>query len=81
MAVIGRAAPHGMEPLAPESALLKQLKETGRGAVVKARHKLGHEMQMMARSCCGQGNFEHCAQVRAVVKLATCSCRIAPDWC
>jgi len=47
--VIGRAAPRGLELLSPESALLKNLDETGRGALVKARHKLGHELQLMAR--------------------------------
>ncbi len=47
--VVGRLIPHGLEPLAPEAALQRMSKMTGRGVLVKAQHKLGHEMQMMAR--------------------------------
>ena len=48
--VIGRATPNGLELLSPESALLRQWNNAGRGALVKARHKLGHEVQLVARS-------------------------------
>lgn len=48
--VIGRAAPHGLESLGPESALLKRLNEDRRDVLVNARHKLGHEMRVMARA-------------------------------
>jgi len=47
--VIGRAAPAGLELLATESARLKHLNDGGRGALINARHKLGHEMQLIAR--------------------------------
>jgi diguanylate cyclase (GGDEF)-like protein/PAS domain S-box-containing protein len=35
--------------LAPASELLQQTNEAGRGTLLTARHKLGHEMQVMAR--------------------------------
>jgi diguanylate cyclase (GGDEF)-like protein/PAS domain S-box-containing protein len=47
--VTGRALPRGLEPLAPECALQKQQTEPRCGVLVNARHKLGHEMQVMAR--------------------------------
>lgn len=52
--VLGRAIPHGLEPLAPERALQREWEPGaaapgGRGMLVKARHKLGHETQVMAR--------------------------------
>jgi diguanylate cyclase (GGDEF)-like protein/PAS domain S-box-containing protein len=50
VAVMGHALPHGLEPMKPECALNRQSNETGRGTLVKARHKLGHEIQVMARS-------------------------------
>jgi diguanylate cyclase (GGDEF)-like protein/PAS domain S-box-containing protein len=47
--VMGRALPHDLELLEPECALQKPQTETRCGVLVKARHKLGHEMQVMAR--------------------------------
>ena len=48
--VMGRALPHGLEPLEPECALQKQQTEPRAAALIKARHRLGHEMQLMARA-------------------------------
>jgi diguanylate cyclase (GGDEF)-like protein/PAS domain S-box-containing protein len=48
--VVGRMAPHGLESLAPGNTQLKYLHEFGSGALIKARHKLGHEMQVMVRA-------------------------------
>jgi diguanylate cyclase (GGDEF)-like protein/PAS domain S-box-containing protein len=53
--VMGRGIPHGLEPLAPENALQREWRpaagmQLSRGMLVKARHKLGHEMQIMART-------------------------------
>jgi diguanylate cyclase (GGDEF)-like protein/PAS domain S-box-containing protein len=47
--VIGSAAPHGLEPLAAETAQLKHLSDAGRGALINVRHKLGRDMQLIAR--------------------------------
>jgi diguanylate cyclase (GGDEF)-like protein/PAS domain S-box-containing protein len=45
--VIGRALPRGLEPLEPERALQKEWNENVSGVLAKARHKLGHEIQVM----------------------------------
>ena len=52
--VLGGAIPEALEPLAPERLLLGEVgpgaePQTGRGALVRARHKLGHELQAIAR--------------------------------
>jgi diguanylate cyclase (GGDEF)-like protein/PAS domain S-box-containing protein len=47
--VMGRTLPDGLEPLAPECALQNTQMEPRCGILVMARHKLGHEMQMIAR--------------------------------
>jgi diguanylate cyclase (GGDEF)-like protein/PAS domain S-box-containing protein len=47
--VVGRPLPRGLEPLAPECDFRNHRTESARGMLVKARHKLGPEMQMMAR--------------------------------
>ena len=47
--VVGRSIPHGLEPLAPECAMQMQQTEPHSGVLVKAKHKLGHEMQVIAR--------------------------------
>ncbi len=47
--VMGRTLPHGLESLAPQCALQKQQTEPCCGVLVNARHKLGHEMQVMTR--------------------------------
>jgi diguanylate cyclase (GGDEF)-like protein/PAS domain S-box-containing protein len=52
--VLGQAIPEGLGPRAPERLLLGELQastssEPGRGALVKTRHKLGHQMQTIAR--------------------------------
>ena len=46
--VIGRTLPRGLELLEPECALQNSQKETRCGVLVKAKHKLGHEMQLIA---------------------------------
>lgn len=48
--VIGRTLPRGLELLEPECALQNSQKETRCGVLVKAKHKLGHEMQLIARA-------------------------------
>lgn len=53
--VMGHALPHGLGPMAPEYSLLRQWNpaehtRSERGAMVRVRHKLGHEMQLMTRS-------------------------------
>jgi diguanylate cyclase (GGDEF)-like protein/PAS domain S-box-containing protein len=52
--LLGQAIPEALEPLAPERLRMGDVQpgaeaQTGRGALVKARHKLGHEMQAIAR--------------------------------
>jgi diguanylate cyclase (GGDEF)-like protein/PAS domain S-box-containing protein len=47
--VMGRTLPDGLESLAPECARQNTQMEPRCGILVKARHKLGHEMQMIAR--------------------------------
>jgi len=47
--VMGRPLPRGLEPLAPECDFRNHRTESARGMLVRARHKLGPEMQMMAR--------------------------------
>lgn len=47
--VMGRALPHDLEQLEPEGALQKQQSEPRSAELIKARHRLGHEMQLMAR--------------------------------
>lgn len=54
MEMVGRTVPEGLGPRAPERLLLGDLQcsgnaQPGRGALVKTRHKLGHEMQAIAR--------------------------------
>ncbi len=45
--VMGRTLPRGLEPLAAERAQQRECRDSGRGMLVKARHKLGHEFQLM----------------------------------
>jgi diguanylate cyclase (GGDEF)-like protein/PAS domain S-box-containing protein len=49
--VVGRPVPHGLEPLAPESRY-KSIEEAqaGRGVLINARHKLGHQMRTITRA-------------------------------
>jgi diguanylate cyclase (GGDEF)-like protein/PAS domain S-box-containing protein len=52
--LVERPVPHGLGPLAPERALQRELQpnaevQTGRGTLVKARHRLGHELRVIAR--------------------------------
>jgi diguanylate cyclase (GGDEF)-like protein/PAS domain S-box-containing protein len=52
--VLGQAIPEGLEPRIPERLLLGELQagtsaEPGSGALVKTRHKLGHEIRTIAR--------------------------------
>jgi len=54
MEIVGRAIPEGLAPRAPERLLLGDLQagasaQTSRGALVKTRHKLGHEMRAITR--------------------------------
>jgi PAS domain S-box/diguanylate cyclase (GGDEF) domain len=53
--VMGHGVPHGLEPLSPENALQKEWRpaagmQLSRGMLVKARHKLGHEIQVIRRT-------------------------------
>ena len=53
--LMGRGLPHGLDPLQPEFALQKGWRPTpgmhlSHGVLVKARHKLGHEIRVMART-------------------------------
>ena len=52
--LVARPVPHGLEPLAPERAMQRVLQpgaetQAGRGVLVKARHKLGHELRAITR--------------------------------
>jgi diguanylate cyclase (GGDEF)-like protein/PAS domain S-box-containing protein len=47
--VIGRTLPHGLEPLEPDCALQNQQAEIRCGVLIKTKHKLGHETQLIAR--------------------------------
>jgi diguanylate cyclase (GGDEF)-like protein/PAS domain S-box-containing protein len=52
--LVARPVPHALEPLAPERAMQRALQlgaqtQAGHGALVKARHKLGHELQAITR--------------------------------
>jgi diguanylate cyclase (GGDEF)-like protein/PAS domain S-box-containing protein len=52
--LLARAVPEALEPLAPERARRGDLQsgaepQGGRGALVRVRHKLGHEMQAITR--------------------------------
>ncbi len=52
--MLGRPIPEALEPLAPARLLLGELHRdaeprTSRGALVRTRHKLGHELQAIAR--------------------------------
>jgi diguanylate cyclase (GGDEF)-like protein/PAS domain S-box-containing protein len=47
--VMGRALPNGLELLEPERALQNKQLESRCGVLLNARHKLGHEMRVMAR--------------------------------
>ena len=48
--ILGSTLPHGLELLEPLCVLQKRQAEPGCGVLVKARHNLGHEMQLMARA-------------------------------
>jgi diguanylate cyclase (GGDEF)-like protein/PAS domain S-box-containing protein len=48
--VIGHSLPRGLEPLAAERGMQWERKDRGRGMLVKARHKLGHEMQLITHA-------------------------------
>ncbi len=45
--VMGRSLPRGLEPLGAERALHWECRDSSRGMLIKARHKLGHEIQLM----------------------------------
>ena len=45
--VMSRSLPRGLEPLTAERALHRECGNSGRGMLVKVRHKLGHEIQLM----------------------------------
>lgn len=47
--MIGSTLPHGLQLIEPECLLLKRQTESGCALLVEARHKLGHEVQVMAR--------------------------------
>jgi diguanylate cyclase (GGDEF)-like protein/PAS domain S-box-containing protein len=52
--VLGRAIPEALEPLAPERLLHGELQpgaepQSSRGALVRTRHKLGHEVKAITR--------------------------------
>ena len=52
--MLGHAIPEGLDPLAPERLLHGELEpgaepQTSGGALVRTRHKLGHEMQAITR--------------------------------
>jgi diguanylate cyclase (GGDEF)-like protein/PAS domain S-box-containing protein len=52
--LLARPVPEALEPLAPAGLWRGELQpgaeaQTGRGALVKARHKMGHEMQAITR--------------------------------
>ena len=53
--VVGRPAPEALETLMPAGAgrgdqVQGAELQTGHGALVRARHKLGHELQVMTRA-------------------------------
>jgi diguanylate cyclase (GGDEF)-like protein/PAS domain S-box-containing protein len=54
MDIVGQTVPEGLEPREPQRLLLGDLQagansETGRGSLVKTRHRLGHEMRAITR--------------------------------